>query len=80
MQLRLTLDLKTISCIVIMQTATSSNDTGILHCCTRMERRKGIGNSYSQYLKTSSTPTGTIAINGGSNYTPTKWSRSNKYG
>lgn len=30
-----------------------------------------IGNSYSQYLKTSSTSTGTIAINGGEvTYTP----------
>lgn len=63
--------LKTISCIVIMQTATSTSDTGIIALLHQNGKTKGIGNSYSQYLKTSSTSTGTIAINGGEvTYTP----------
>lgn len=63
--------LKTISCIVIMQTVTSTSDTGIIALLHQNGKTKGIGNSYSQYLKTSSTSTGTIAINGGKvTYTP----------
>lgn len=63
--------LKTISCIVIMQTVTSTSDTGIIALLHQNGKTKGIGNSYSQYLKTSSTSTGTIAINGGEvTYTP----------
>lgn len=63
--------LKAISCIVIMQTATSTSDTGIIALLHQNGKTKGIGNSYSQYLKTSSTSTGTIAINGGEvTYTP----------
>ena len=63
--------LKTISCIVIMQTATSTSDTGIIALLHQNGKTVGIGNSYSQYLKTSSTSTGTIAINGGEvTYTP----------
>lgn len=73
--------LKTISCIVIMQTVTSTSDTGIIALLHQNGKTKGIGNSYSQYLKTSSTSTGTIAINGGgSNIYTEEWSRSNKYG
>lgn len=63
--------LKTISCIVIMQTVTSTSDTGIIALLHQNGKTVGIGNSYSQYLKTSSTSTGTIAINGGEvTYTP----------
>lgn len=63
--------LKAISCIVIMQTVTSTSDTGIIALLHQNGKTKGIGNSYSQYLKTSSTSTGTIAINGGEvTYTP----------
>lgn len=63
--------LKAISCIVIMQTVTSTSDTGIIALLHQNGKTVGIGNSYSQYLKTSSTSTGTIAINGGEvTYTP----------
>ena len=63
--------LKAISCIVIMQTVTSTSDTGIIALLHQNGKTEGIGNSYSQYLKTSSTSTGTIAINGGEvTYTP----------
>ena len=63
--------LKAISCIVIMQTVTSTSDTGIIALMHQNGKTVGIGNSYSQYLKTSSTSTGTIAINGGEvTYTP----------
>ncbi len=63
--------LKTISCIVIMQTVTRTSDTGIIALLHQNGKTEGIGNSYSQYLKTSSTSTGTIAINGGEvTYTP----------
>lgn len=63
--------LKAISCIVIMQTVTSTSDTGIIALLHQNGKTKGIGNSYSQYLKTSSTSTGTIVINGGEvTYTP----------
>ena len=55
----------------ICQTATSTSDTGIIALLHQNGKTKGIGNSYSQYLKTSSTSTGTIAINGGEvTYTP----------
>lgn len=63
--------LKAISCIVIMQTVTRTSDTGIIALLHQNGKTEGIGNSYSQYLKTSSTSTGTIAINGGEvTYTP----------
>ena len=63
--------LKAISCIVIMQTVTSTSDTGIIALLHQNGKTEGIGNSYSQYLKTSSTSTGMIAINGGEvTYTP----------
>ena len=63
--------LKALSCIVIMQTVTSTSDTGIIALLHQNGKTVGIGNSYSQYLKTSSTSTGTIAINGGEvTYTP----------
>lgn len=63
--------LKAISCIVIMQTVTRTSDTGIIALLHQNGKTVGIGNSYSQYLKTSSTSTGTIAINGGEvTYTP----------
>ena len=63
--------LKAISCIVIMQTVTSTSDTGIIALLHQNGKTEGIGNSYSQYLKTSSTSKGTIAINGGEvTYTP----------
>ena len=63
--------LKAITCIVIMQTVTSTSDTGIIALLHQNGKTEGIGNSYSQYLKTSSTSTGTIAINGGEvTYTP----------
>lgn len=63
--------LKAISCIVIMQTVTSTSNTGIIALLHQNGKTVGIGNSYSQYLKTSSTSTGTIAINGGEvTYTP----------
>lgn len=63
--------LKAISCIVIMQTVTSTSNTGIIALLHQNGKTEGIGNSYSQYLKTSSTSTGTIAINGGEvTYTP----------
>lgn len=63
--------LKAISCIVIMQTVTGTSDTGIIALLHQNGKTVGIGNSYSQYLKTSSTSTGTIAINGGEvTYTP----------
>lgn len=63
--------LKAISCIVIMQTVTSTSGTGIIALLHQNGKTEGIGNSYSQYLKTSSTSTGTIAINGGEvTYTP----------
>ena len=63
--------LKTISCIVIMQTVTYTGKTGIIALLYQNGKTEGIGNSYSQYLKTSSTSTGEITINGGKvTYTP----------
>lgn len=63
--------LKAISCIMIMQTVTNTGKTGIIALLYQNGKTEGIGNSYSQYLKTSSTSTGMIAINGGKvTYTP----------
>ena len=63
--------LKAISCIMIMQTVTITSKTGIIALLHQNGKTEGIGNSYSQYLKTSSTSAGTIAINGGKvTYTP----------